>query len=155
MVEDGTGTNLRNVDIISVFAQIAETSCLSERLVECFLRHAMGNHIFTVYLPGHVQHTASSRLLATDPYLKDAIALMSIEIWQGATRVTDMVRQFGDSGEPTEAPFTLVNEPGVGMWEHLAKHSERAKRFGGAMKFSVLWKAGVWSIWRMAILGIC
>ena len=118
----------------------------AERLVECFLRHAIGNHIFTEYLPGHVQHTASSSLLATDPYLKDAIAMMSKEIWQCATRVTDMVRRFRDSGEPTKAPFTLVNEPGVGMWEHLAKHPERANRFGGAMKVSVLWKAGVWRL---------
>ena len=63
------------------------------------------------------------------------------EIWPGATRVTDAVRQFGDSGEPTEAPYTLINEPGVTMWEYLAKHPERAKKFGGAMKFFGDWSS--------------
>ena len=123
------------LDGSATFAEVAEKSGTSERLVERFLRHAMGNHIFTEHPPGHVRHTASSRLLATDPYLKDAVAMMAKEIWPSTTRVTDVVRQFGDSDEPTEAPYTLVNEPGVGMWEHLAKHPERAKKFGGAMKF--------------------
>lgn len=82
-----------------------------------------------------MRHTASSRLLATEPSLRDSIAMVAKESWQSAMRVTDAVRQFGDSGEPTEAPYTLANEPGVGMFEHLAKHPERARRFGSAMKW--------------------
>ena len=117
------------------FAQISEKSGLSERLVERFLRHAMSNLIFTEHPPGHVRHTASSRLLATDPFVKGGIAMMAKETWRCATRVTDAVKQFGDSGEPTETAFALANEPGVGMFEHLAKHPERAKRFGSAMKW--------------------
>ncbi|CAF9943820.1 MAG: hypothetical protein ALECFALPRED_001439 [Alectoria fallacina] len=123
------------LDGSATLAQIAAKSGLSERLVERFMRHAMGNHIFTENPPGQVRHTASSRLLATDPYLKDTIAMMVKEIWHPSTRVIDAVRQFHDSDEPTEAPFTLVNEPGVGMFEFLTKHPERARKFGGAMKW--------------------
>lgn len=123
------------LDGSATFAQIAEKSELPERLVERFIRHAMGNHIFTEHPPGLVCHTASSRLLATDPYLKDTVAMMVKEIWQPSTRVIDAVRQFHDSDEPTEAPFTLANEPGVGMFEFMAKHPERARKFGGAMKW--------------------
>lgn len=99
------------------------------------MRHAMGNHVFTEHVAGHVSHTASSRLLATDPLLKETIAMMAKEIWQPELKVTDTVMRFGDSGEPTEAPFTLVYEPGVAMFDYLAKHPERAKNFGGAMKW--------------------
>lgn len=61
--------------------------------------------------------------------------MMAKEIWQPSTRVIDAVRQFHDSDEPTEAPFTLANEPGVGMFDFLAKHPQRARRFGCAMKW--------------------
>ena len=123
------------LDGAASFAQIARESGLSERLVERFIRHAMGNHIFTESPPGHVCHTASSRLLATDPYLKDAVAMMVKEIWQSSARVVDAVRLFHDSDEPTEAPFTLADEPGVGMFDVLAKHPDRARKFGGAMRW--------------------
>lgn len=101
----------------------------------------MGNHIFTEDAPGQVRHTASTRPLATDPYLSDAVAIMAKEIWSGATMVTDAIRQFNDSGEPTEAPYTLVNESSVAIWEYLAKQPSRAQRFRGAMKFFGDWSS--------------
>ena len=67
----------------ATFAEIARASGrLSEDLVERFLRHAMGNHIFTEDPPGFVKHTASSRLLATDPELNDLIGFRLRESWQ-------------------------------------------------------------------------
>lgn len=83
-----------------------------------------------------VRHTASSRLFGTDPLLKDTIEMIVKEIWQPSTRDIDACRQFGNSNKPAKASFTLVNAPGAGMFEHLAKHLERAKGFRGAMKWN-------------------
>ena len=123
------------LDGFATFAQIAEKSGISERLAERFLRHAMGNHIFTEDPAGHVRHTALSRLLATDTYLRDAVAMMGKDLKIAGMRVTDAVTKFGDSEEPTEAAFTLAYEPGVSLFDYMAKHSEKATRYGRSMKF--------------------
>lgn len=99
------------------------------------MRHAMANHIFTETEPGQVQHTASSTLLATDPDLNDTIAMMARETWQVSTRAVDAIRMHPDCQEPSEAAFALVNRPGVPMFEFLAEHPQRARRFGGAMRY--------------------
>lgn len=120
----------------ATFAQISEASGLNEDLVERFLRHAMANHIFTEDPPGYVKHTASSRLLATDPDLNDAIGVSLRETWPVAHATHSAIAKYGDSQEPGDAAFGVANnEPGVSMFEALSKFPERGRRFGGAMRY--------------------
>ena len=117
------------------FAAIAQASGLSEQLTERFLRHAMSYHLFTEDPPGNVMHTASSRALATDPDLNDAIGMLLNDTVPAAGKTSEALRRYGGSEEPNETAYGLANEPGISMFEFLAKHPERAKCFGGAMRY--------------------
>jgi len=119
----------------ATFAEIAKASCLSEDLVERVLRHSMSNHIFFEDPPGHVVHTASSRELATDPDLNDTIGVQLRETWQAAGKTRDAIVKYSGSEEPGDTAFGLANEPGVATFEYLSRYPERARRFGGAMRY--------------------
>ena len=95
----------------------------------------MSNHIFTEKKPGQVQHTASSRLLATDPDLNDTIGVMLLETWRVSAKTLDAVKRYPESSEPGDTAFSLINAPGVSMFEYLVRHPERARPFGGAMRY--------------------
>ena len=95
----------------------------------------MHNHIFTESETGHVRHTASSRLLAHDTDLCDAIAMMAQETWPCSLRVLDAVEKHPECQEPNEAAYGLVNEPGVSMFDFLARQPQRLRRFVGAMRY--------------------
>ena len=116
------------------FADIAKVSGLPEDLVERFLRHAMVSHIFTEDPPGQVLHTASSRLLATNPDANDSIGTMLREAWPTAWKTHEAITKYRGSEEQGDTAFGLVNEPGVPMPEYLAKYPERARRFRGALQ---------------------
>lgn len=123
-------------DASTTFAQISKSSGLNVDLVERFLRHAMANRIFTEDPPGHVKHTAASRLLATDPDLNDAIGVQLRETWPVAHATHAAIKRHKDSQEPGDAAFGIANgEPGVAMFESLSKFPERGRRFGGAMRY--------------------
>ena len=105
------------------------------------MRQAMSNHIFTEDSPGHVRHTAASRQLATDADLNDTIAMMAQDIWKPCTRLVDAIKEHPECEEASKAAFTLAYEPGVPMFSYVAKHPERARRFGGAMRYFATWPA--------------
>lgn len=119
----------------ATYGDIASSSGLPEQLVERLLRHAMTNHIFTEKETGQVQNNALSRLLATDANLSDTISMTAQDTWPACTRAVDAIKKHPVCQEPSETAFALVNEPGVPIFEFLARHPERTQRFGGAMRY--------------------
>ena len=95
----------------------------------------MSSHIFAKPAPGEVAHTASSRLL-NNPDLRDTIATMAQEIWEPASKVAEVVRERPKAEEPEEAAFASVNGEGS-MFDVLQEEPERARKFGGAMRWYV------------------
>ena len=95
----------------------------------------MNNHIFTEKETGKVQHTASSRLLASEPNLTDTVYMMTQNTWPVSTEAVEAIKIHPECQEPSQAAFTLNNEPGVPMFGFLARYPEQAKRFGGAMRY--------------------
>ena len=122
------------LDGSTTLPEIADRSGLSVQLVERFMRHAMGNNIFTEE-NGLIRHTAASRLLATLPDLKATLSMMSTETWPAVLKVVDVINAFPQCDEPSEAAYSLAHEPGVTMFAHLAKHPERMENFSTAMGF--------------------
>ncbi|KAL8785484.1 MAG: hypothetical protein Q9195_008627 [Heterodermia aff. obscurata] len=114
--------------------EIADRSGLSVQLVERFMRHAMGSHIFTEE-NGMIRHTASSRLLATLPDLKAAISMRFTEACPALMKVPDAINAYPNCDEPSESGYSLAHEPGVTMFAHMAKHPERMENFSKAMGF--------------------
>lgn len=119
----------------TTFSAIATATSLSKTLIERIMRHAMANGIFTEDDQGNVLHTAASRALATDSDLNAAVGLMTCDISPATQKTLDAVSKFPNSSEPDETAFTLQNDPGVPIYTWLAKHPDRAKRFGAGMRY--------------------
>ena len=117
------------------YEEISSKSGLAEALVRRFMRHAMGNHIFAEVSPDAVRHTAASRMMITDPGFFDAIGLETSELAPTAGRAIEALKRYGDSGEPNESAFSMVNETTLPIFQFLGQHPERAKRFGSGMRF--------------------
>ena len=97
----------------------------------------MGSNVFDEDpKTGRVRHTASSRLLATDQGLCDAVGLMLEDIAPTSSKIIESWDKYGqDSGEPAESAFCLYNETKEPVYAVLASQPERGRRFGGAMGF--------------------
>lgn len=119
----------------TTFAEIAQASGLDEGLVERILRHAMALRVFAEEPTVGVCHTATSRQLATDLDMNNMLGVMLRETWPVAGKTSEAIRRYRGSQEPGDAAFGLVHDPGVPMFQYLAKYPERLSRFDGAMKY--------------------
>ena len=100
-----------------------------------FVRHAMANRIFAESAPNEVRHTAASRLMITDPDFFDAVGLETSELASAAGHIVDAFRKYGDSDEQNETGFNMANNTDLGIYQFLAQHPDRARRFGAAMRY--------------------
>lgn len=119
----------------TTFADIADATGLDKGLVERILRHAMALRIFAEEPTGWVCHTATSRQLATDLDMNDMLGVMLRETWPVAGKTSQAIRRYRGSQEPGDAAFGLMHDPGLPMFQYLAKYPERLRRFDGAMKY--------------------
>ncbi|KAM3074300.1 hypothetical protein ACMFMF_006316 [Clarireedia jacksonii] len=119
----------------ATFAEIAQASGLREDLVERFLRQAMCSHIFTEDVPGHVRHTATSQLLASNPDAHDAVGMMTCDLSPAGMKTLDALEKYPNSGENNETGWALHAEPGISPFDFMAKNPERARRFGAGMRY--------------------
>ena len=95
-----------------------------------------------------VRHTAASRRLATDPGLCDAVGLELEDIAPASSKLIDVWEKYGqDSSEQSESAFCLYNETEKPIFAVLASQPERARRFGGAMRFFT--KGDSWDLRHM------
>ena len=95
----------------------------------------MANQIFNESPPDHVVHTASSLLLIEDPESLDAIGFVTCDLVPASTKVTQALGKYPNSGEPNETGFNLEFDTPLPIFSFLAQHPERARRFGGGMRF--------------------
>lgn len=125
------------VDGTASYAEIASASGLDEDIVFRFVRAVMGHRIFAEDAStGRVRHTATSRLMATNPGFCDALGLQLEELGPAGGRVMAAWEKWGQSAsEPNEVAFSLANETELSTFQVLGKNPARAKRFGGAMHF--------------------
>lgn len=71
----------------ATFGEIAIESGLHESQVRRILRHAMSYRIFQEPRKGIVAHTAASKMLASNPLMRQWIGMVSEEMWPSATKV--------------------------------------------------------------------
>ena len=123
------------IDGEATYQEIASASGISESMARRFLRHAMANHIFAESAPDKVRHTAVSQLMVTDPDFFDAVGLEICEFGPLVGSIINAYSRYGDSDEPNETAYNLANGTDLGFYQFLAQDSERARRFGAAMRF--------------------
>ena len=127
------------------YAAIAKATGLSEQLVQRFLRHCMGNHIFAQTSDGQVRHTAYTRELATDPAFVDGSGYQLDEMSPSSAFGLEALDRFGESGEQNETGFALFNQaftqkggqiaPLQDIYEVLAQNPSRGRQFGAGLRF--------------------
>lgn len=69
------------------YEEIAKKCGLTEAQTRRILRHAMSYHVFRESSKGLVAHTSASKLLATNPVVRDSVGFLAEECWPAATRV--------------------------------------------------------------------
>ncbi|RMZ91143.1 hypothetical protein DV736_g1598, partial [Chaetothyriales sp. CBS 134916] len=119
------------------YAEIASKTGLDEDLVFRFVRAAMGNRIFAEDpTTGRVLHTATSRLLATNPGFGEALGLQLEEFAPAGSRVVAAWDKWGqNTSELNQVALSLANNTDLSTFQFLGKNPQRAKRFGDAMHF--------------------
>ncbi|XXH01794.1 General amino acid permease [Hypoxylon texense] len=137
------------LDGTASYAEIATASGLKEDLCRRFIRLAMGSHIFTEDSETQrVRHTASSRLLATDQGFSDAVGLEIDDLGPASSKVIDVWEKHQqDVAEPNHSAFSMFNETDKPIFAFLANQPERARRFGGAMRYFT--RGATWDLRHM------
>ncbi|KAF2205447.1 putative O-methyltransferase [Delitschia confertaspora ATCC 74209] len=117
------------------FSTIAKSAGVDEVLLRRFLQHAMINRIFAETRPGYVRHTAASRILRQDSEAMDTIGFLVEDLAPASLKVNEAHQKWPNSGEPNETGFNIENKTDDSFYIELAKTPERARRFGGGMRF--------------------
>jgi hypothetical protein len=129
------------------FADLANKCGLLEHDLRRVIRYAAIHHrVFSEPENGFVAHTAASKLLVENDMIVNLMGLTFAECWPAHARVSIlnvMVEWFltwqavevmaEKSEEPNRSGYALANNTPLNMFEFLAQHPDRAKRFAGAM----------------------
>ncbi|KAF2963857.1 hypothetical protein GQX73_g9695 [Xylaria multiplex] len=140
------------LDGTASYAEIASASGLKEDLCRRFIHIAIGNHVFTEDLETQrVRHTASSRRLVTDQGFSDAVGLEIDDLGPASSKMIDVWEKHDqDASEPNQSAFSMFNETDKPIFDLLASQPERARRFGGAMRYFI--KGDFWNLRHMLAL---
>lgn len=117
------------------FVEVAKAANVDAVLLRRFLQHAMMSRVFAEVKPGHVRHTAPSRILALDSEAMDTIGFLVEDLAPSSLKVIEAHQKWPESGEPNETGFNIENNTDDSFYIELAKTQERARRFGGGMRF--------------------
>jgi hypothetical protein len=85
---------------------------------------------------GYVAHTAASKQLATNPDVYDGVGLMFDDFWPSFARTVEALETWPNDQAPNHTGWALAHgSTQQTIFDYLGQHPERARRFGGAMKF--------------------
>lgn len=94
----------------------------------------MTDHIFCEPRPGHIGHTAASRLLATNPLVNDYVGSVCEVRFPSSARTVDALERYGKSQDANQSGFSLANNTALGLYDELSRDPPRARRWHGAMR---------------------
>ncbi|KAF2259763.1 S-adenosyl-L-methionine-dependent methyltransferase [Lojkania enalia] len=119
----------------TTYARIAQSVSMDETILRRFFHYAISIHVFEEPEPGHIAHTPISRLLCTNPLAFDSLGMTLEELVPASQEVLVALERYPRATEPTETGFQIVNQTDLPVYEFLAQHPERARRFGAGMRF--------------------
>lgn len=121
----------------ATYDDISTRSGLDRSIVARIVRAAIPLNIFDERTPGHVSHTAISKLLAENDLYYQTIGLQLMDLGPASSKLIEVWETYGDGmGEPNECAFSLHNG-GRSLFTVLAEEPARAHRFDAAMRFSI------------------
>ncbi|KAK3059749.1 hypothetical protein LTS18_010133, partial [Coniosporium uncinatum] len=92
----------------ATFTELARKTRTDESRTRRILRYAMTNNLFHEPSPGHVAHTAASRLFLM-PGFFDLLGYSSEDVFPGAAKLVETTRKHGNSEDMNHAPFNLAH----------------------------------------------
>ncbi|KAL2844377.1 S-adenosyl-L-methionine-dependent methyltransferase [Aspergillus pseudoustus] len=116
-------------------ADLAEKTKLDPIRLRRYLHHTMMYRVFVESRPGFVAHSSASRLLKTNPAALDTVGFLVEELAPAGTKVIEAEARWPDSAEPNETGYNVEFDTTDSFYREIAKESERARRFGAAMRF--------------------
>ncbi|KAL3455582.1 S-adenosyl-L-methionine-dependent methyltransferase [Aspergillus heterothallicus] len=116
-------------------ADLAEKTNLDPIRLRRYLHHTMMYRVFIEPRPGYVAHSFVSRMLKTNPAALDTVGFLVEELAPAGTKVIEAEARWPDSAEPNETAYNVAFDTTDSFYHEIAKESERARRFGAAMRF--------------------
>ena len=117
------------------YKDLARACGLEEKLLRRFVQHVMLSQIFIEPEAGYVAHSSLSRLLKDDPEAMDTIGFLIEDLNPASMKVIEALKRWPGSGEPNETGFNIENDTDSPFYVEIGKDQERARRFGGGMRF--------------------
>ncbi|KAK8076359.1 hypothetical protein PG994_003631 [Apiospora phragmitis] len=98
------------------------------------LRAGMPYHMFHEPRPGHVAHTATTKVMASRPLIKDWTGLSNDVLLPDAAGLTEALQKEPAADDPAKTGFMFARGGGEpGMYMYLEKHPEQVRQFAGVM----------------------
>lgn len=98
------------------------------------VRHAITNRVFCEPKKNQVAHTRTSRLLLEDEPLSNWVGFCTYDMWLPLVHVTDAMKKWPASDEPTETSVNLAFNQSLPWFEFIQKDKAFAQRYNLAMK---------------------
>ena len=117
------------------YTALSHSTGISPTLLRRFIQAGMLNRVFSEPKVGEIQHTAISRLLATDPEAMDTVGFLIEDLAPASTKVIEAHKKWPGSEEPNETGFNVENSTSDPFYLEIAKTPERSRRFGAGMRF--------------------
>ncbi|TRX88799.1 hypothetical protein FHL15_010258 [Xylaria flabelliformis] len=116
------------------YEDLSKTINVGASVLRQVLRAGMPYHMFYESRPGYVAHTATTKIMAREPLIKDWTGLSTDVLFPGGAGLTEALRREPAANDPAKTGFMLAKGEGEsGMYMYLEKHPEQARRFAGVM----------------------
>ncbi|KAI9718812.1 MAG: hypothetical protein M1828_006574 [Chrysothrix sp. TS-e1954] len=117
------------------FAQLAQLCNLDADIVKRIVRHACTMFIFREEPIGIVHHTASSKVLASNPMMRQYVCMTLGELWPAATKLSQALTTWQNPQEPTESAFNIAHDTKLPFFQFIATQPKREQRFADTMSW--------------------
>ncbi|KAJ6038567.1 S-adenosyl-L-methionine-dependent methyltransferase [Penicillium canescens] len=116
------------------YEELSKTVKVGASVLRQVLRAGMPYHMFYEPRPGHVAHTATTKVMAREPLIKDWTGLSTDVLLPASAGLTEALRKEPAANDPAKTGFMLAKGDGEsGMFKYIEKHPEQARRFAGVM----------------------
>ncbi|KAJ5958637.1 S-adenosyl-L-methionine-dependent methyltransferase [Penicillium vulpinum] len=117
------------------YDDLSKTVNVGTSVLRQVLRAGMPYHMFYEPRPGHVAHTATTKVMARDPLIKDWSSLSTDIIFTAGTGLTEALRKEPAANDPAKTGFTFAKGASESsMYMYLEQHPELARKFTGVMR---------------------
>ncbi|KAF4763270.1 hypothetical protein HAV15_001476 [Penicillium sp. str.  len=116
------------------YDDLSKTINVGASVLRQVLRAGMPYHMFYEPRPGHVAHTATTKVMAREPLIKDWTGLYTDLLLPAGAGLAEALRKEPTANDPARTGFMVAKGDGEsGMYMYLEKHPDKARSFAGVM----------------------